>query len=143
MSIVLFVMFIVVGYLYLTEIFVPWHNRTKESVKTTDTSMQWNLPYLQTYTPGQSSTVVKITTRDIAGLSTVSLPIGTVTATSTVNIMAPVMLLSKQDDMRIYYPDNSVEYFSGLTKKWDKVQTSYRSVYEYATKMDCIIVENL
>lgn len=141
MNVILFVMFIVVGYLYLTELVIPWYkNRSKIEL---NKGMQWNIPYLQVYAPDPVPEVVQITTSDIPGLSTVSLPMGTIMATSTVNIMAPVMLVSKQDDIRIYYPDNSLEYFSIVNKKWEKVLTTYKSVYEYATKTDSIIVENL
>jgi hypothetical protein len=129
MGILFFIAFVVLAYFYMTELIIPWYSRkslinkaVKESAKFKDApvNLLWNPPPTK-----------------------VTLPMGTIMATTVVNIMKPVLLVSKQDDIRIYYPDNSVDYLSVLTEKWEKVQTSYRSVYEYATKTDCIIVENL
>lgn len=99
-----------------------------------------NNQYLRT--DGPDAKQVKITTTNLPPIN-VTLPMGTIMATTIVNILEPVLMVSKQDDIRIYYPDNSVEYFSKLNDKWEKIPTSYKNVYEYATRTNCIIVENL
>lgn len=132
--------FSVLIYAAVVELFIPWYD--KSSVKTTqlnDTSVTTG--YLRFNDP---STVkqVKLVTTNLPPID-VTLPMGSIMATSIVNVNEPVLLVSKQDDIRIYYPDNTIEYFSVMNKKWEKVKTSYKSVYEYANRSHSIIVENL
>ena len=100
-----------------------------------------NQSYLRT--DGPDAKQVKITTNgaDLPPLN-VTLPMGTVMATTFVNILEPVLLLSKQDDIRIYHPDNSVEYYS-YKGEWERIKVGYGNVYEYATRTNSIILENL
>lgn len=135
MGIILFMCFLMLAYLYMTELIIPWYNKPKFN-QFKDTSL------ISIRNPDFDAKQIEITTTNLPPLK-VTLPMGTIMATTVVNIMKPVLLISKQDDIRIYYPDNSIEYLSVLSKKWEKVQTTYNSVYEYATRTNCIIVENL
>lgn len=54
----------------------------------------------------------------------------------------PVLILTKQDDLRIYHPDNTVEYLS-YDGSWDRVAVQHKSVYEYSKVLGCIILEEL
>jgi hypothetical protein len=122
MGILFFIAFVILGYFYLTELIIPWYKRKRfvETVKK----------------------VVNIEPNSISQTIKTDLPMGSVMATNTVNINMPVLLVGKQNDLRIYYPDNTVDYFSYIGE-WKKIKTGYRSVYEYATRTDSIIMENL
>lgn len=132
MSIVLFVGFLVLVYFYATEIIIPWHKTFKLKKEISKKIQEIGQQQLD---------LGSISVLTMGGVNT-CLPEGNDPVYMTVAITKPVLLISKRDELLIYHPDNTVEYFS-RKGKWKKVKTNYASVYEYAHKMDSIIMENL
>lgn len=131
-------------YLYWTELIKPWlakkrRNKLKETILLHKEQLNEQADALRYQS-------MHIDVRNQCdNLFTGTLPILTFEtkdmATPTVDINKPVLLIGKADNYKIYYPDNSVELFSG--NRWKKYQTPHQSVYSYATLTKSTIVENL
>jgi hypothetical protein len=72
------------------------------------------------------------------GLPPVVLPYECVSP--TVSITKPTLLIGKNNSLKIYYPDNSVEIYNN---RWKRYQTPHQSVYSYATATHSDIIENI
>lgn len=136
MGIIFFLGFLTLAYMYMTQLIIPWYkNRNNFSGEILVKRHDFVTKEYAELSRGLN--VLPVYASDFKTLHK-----GT-ELTVEINKKNPVLLLSKREDIRIYYPDNSVEFLSKKDNQWKRIPTSYSDVYEYAQKSHSIILENL
>lgn len=145
MKLLLIIATSILVYLYWVELIKPWlaskkRNKIKETVLLNKEQLNEQTDALR-YQSARMDVRNQIDSLLSVNYLTVDNNESLLLQINTVNINEPVLLIGKADNYKIYYPDNSVELFSG--NRWKKYQTPHQSVYAYATLTKSTIVENL